>query len=87
MHCEKMVVTDLLFRQRSVIEFHVKEGNSAEVIYERHRGVYADVCMGTSHVRRWVEHFKNGNTDIADQPLQLSATSKTSTSSSDKTEG
>jgi hypothetical protein len=40
MHCEKMAVTDMWFRQRAVIEF---EGNSAEVIYERLRGVYGDV--------------------------------------------
>jgi plasmid stabilization system protein ParE len=24
--------------------------------------------MGASNVRRWVKHFKDGNTDIADQP-------------------
>jgi transposase len=24
--------------------------------------------MGVSRVRRWVKHFKDGNTDIADQP-------------------
>jgi hypothetical protein len=24
--------------------------------------------MGVSNVRRWVKHFKDGNTDIADQP-------------------
>jgi transposase len=24
--------------------------------------------MGASSVRRWVKHFKDGNTDIADQP-------------------
>jgi transposase len=24
--------------------------------------------MGSSNVRRWVKHFKDGNTDIADQP-------------------
>jgi hypothetical protein len=24
--------------------------------------------MDTSIVRRWVKHFKDGNTDIADQP-------------------
>jgi hypothetical protein len=51
MHCKKMAVTDL-FRQRDIIEFLVKEGNSAEVIYERLRGVYGDVCMGASSVRR-----------------------------------
>jgi hypothetical protein len=42
----------------------VKEGNSAGFIYERLRCVYGDVCS----VRRWVKHFKDGNTDIADQP-------------------
>jgi hypothetical protein len=62
MHCEKMAVADM-FRQRAVIEFLMKEGNSAAVIYERLRGVYGDVCMGVSSVRRWVKHFKDGNTD------------------------
>jgi hypothetical protein len=62
MYCEKMAVTDMLFRQRAVTEFLVKEGNSAGVIYERFRGVYGDVCMGVSTVRRWVKHFKDGNT-------------------------
>jgi hypothetical protein len=33
MHCEKMAVTGMSFRQRAVIEFLVKEGNSAGVIY------------------------------------------------------
>jgi hypothetical protein len=65
MHCEKISVIDL-FRQRAVIEFLVKEGNSAAVIYKRLRGVYGDVFMGASSVRRWVKHFKDGNTDIAD---------------------
>jgi transposase len=62
-----MVVTDMLFRQRAVIEFLVKEGNSAGVIYEQLRGVYGDACMGASSVRTWVKHSKDGNTDIADQ--------------------
>jgi len=44
MHCEKMALTDM-FRQRAVTEFLVKEGNSAGVMYERHRGMYADVSM------------------------------------------
>jgi hypothetical protein len=46
MHCEKMAVTDMSFRQCAVIEFPVKEGNSARVIYRRLRGVYGDDCMG-----------------------------------------
>jgi transposase len=68
MHCEKMAVTDMSFRQRDAIEFLLKEGNLAANIYKRLRGVYGDVCMGTSSVRRWVKHFKDGNTDIVDQP-------------------
>jgi hypothetical protein len=70
-HCEKMAVTDISFRQSAVIEFLVKEGNLAEVIHERLRGVYGDDCMGVSTVRGWVKHFKDGNTDIADQPREL----------------
>jgi hypothetical protein len=45
MHCEKMAVKDMSFRKRAVVEFLVKEGNSAAVIYEWLRGVYGDVCM------------------------------------------
>jgi hypothetical protein len=68
MHCEKMAITDISYRQCAVIEFLVKEGNSAGVIYGRLHGVYGDVCMGVSSVRRRMKHFKDGNTDIADQP-------------------
>jgi transposase len=68
MHCDKMAVTDMSFRQYAVIKFLVKEENSAGVIYEQLRGAYGDVCMGVSSVRKWVKHFKDGNTDIADQP-------------------
>jgi hypothetical protein len=67
MHCKKMAATDMLFRQGAIIEFLMKEGNSAGVIYERLRGVYGDGCMGTSSVRRCVKYFKDGDTDIADQ--------------------
>jgi hypothetical protein len=35
MLCEKMAFTDLSFRQHAVIEFLVKERNSAGVIHER----------------------------------------------------
>jgi hypothetical protein len=46
MHCEKMAVTDMSFRERDIIEFLVKEGKtSAGVIYERLSGVYGDVFM------------------------------------------
>jgi transposase len=67
-HCEKIAVTSMSFRQYAVTEFLVKEGNSAGVIYERLHAVYGDACMGASSVRRWVKHFKDGNTDRADQP-------------------
>jgi hypothetical protein len=50
MHCEKMAVIGMSFRQCAVIEFLMKEGNSAAVIYERLRGVYGDVCMGANSV-------------------------------------
>jgi len=60
MHCEKMAVTDMLFRQSAVIEFLVKEGNAAEDIYKRLRDVHRNNCLGASSVRRWVKHFKDG---------------------------
>jgi hypothetical protein len=47
-----MAVTNM-FRQRAVVEFLVKEGNSAGVIYDQLRGVYGDACMGASSVRRY----------------------------------
>jgi transposase len=68
MTCEKMSVAVMSFRQCAVIEFLVKEGNSAGIIYKRLHGVYGDACMGASSVRRWVKHFEDGNTDFADQP-------------------
>jgi transposase len=73
-HCKKKkkkkkkAVSDMSFRQRAVIEFLVKEGNSSGVTYKQLRGVSRDGCMGASSVRRWLKHFKDGNTDIADQP-------------------
>jgi transposase len=68
MHCEKMAVTGISFRQRAVNEFLVKEGYSEGVIYKRLHDVYGDACMGVSSVRRWVKQFKDGKTDIADEP-------------------
>jgi hypothetical protein len=65
-----MAVTDMSFRQTAVIEFLVKEGSTAVVVYERLRGVYRDTCMGASSVR-WVKYFKDGNTDITDEPCSV----------------
>jgi hypothetical protein len=45
MHCKKTAVSDISFRQSCVIEFLVKKGNLAGVIYERLHNVYGDVCM------------------------------------------
>jgi len=57
-----------LFRQHSVIEFLVKEEISTADIHHRLLCLYGDVCIGASSVRRWVNHFKGGNTNIQDQP-------------------
>ena len=52
---------------RFVIEF-LKEEIPVADIHHRLQRVYGDVCMGASSVRRWVKHFKDGNTSIQDQP-------------------
>jgi len=57
-----------LFRQRDVIEFLVNEEIPAADIHHRLQRVYGNGCMGASSVRRWVKHFKDGNTSIQDQP-------------------
>jgi transposase len=59
---------NVLFCHRAVIEFLVKEEISAADIHHRLQRLYGDVCMGASNDRRWVEHFKDGNTSIQDQP-------------------
>jgi hypothetical protein len=56
MHCKVMAVTDM-FHQRAVIEFLVEDGNSTGIIQGRLRGVYGDVCMGASSVRKVGETF------------------------------
>ncbi|KAJ4445731.1 hypothetical protein ANN_12416 [Periplaneta americana] len=63
----KMVDNDGSFRQRAVIKFLVKEEKSAAEIHLRLQRAYGDVCMGASSVRRWVEHFEDGNTSIQDE--------------------
>ena len=64
----KMADNDMSFRQRAVIEFLVKEEIPAAEIHQRLQRVYGSVCMGASSVRRWVKHFKDGNTSIQDEP-------------------
>jgi len=62
-----MADNDMSFRQRAVIEFLIKE----EILlqkFTRDFSMLMEVCMGVSSVRRWVNHFKDGNTNIQDQP-------------------
>jgi len=63
-----MADNSVSFCQGAVIEFLVKEEIPAANIHHRLQRVYVDVCMGASSVRRWVKHFKDGNTSIQDQP-------------------
>jgi len=63
-----MADSDMSFRQRAVIEFLVKEEISAAEIHQRLQRAYESVCMGASSVRRWVKHFKDGNTSIQNEP-------------------
>jgi len=63
-----MTDNDMPFHQRAVIEFLVKEEIPAAEIHQRLQRAYGSVCMGASSVRRSVEHFKDGNTSIQDQP-------------------
>ena len=66
-----MANNDVSFRLRAVIEFLVKEEIPAADIHHRLQRVYGDVYMGASSVRRWVKHFKEGNTSIQDHPRKI----------------
>jgi hypothetical protein len=61
MYCEKMAVTDMLFRQRASIEFLMKEENSAEIIYERLRSVCVDMPAWVPAVGETFEGRKHGH--------------------------
>jgi histone-lysine N-methyltransferase SETMAR len=63
-----MADNDVSFRQRAIIQFLVKEEIPTADIHYRLQRVYGDVCVGASSVRRWVRHFKDGNTSIQDHP-------------------
>ena len=58
-----MADNDMSFRQRAVIEFHVKEEIPAAEIHQRLQRAYGSVCMGASSVRRRVKRFKDGKTE------------------------
>ncbi|PNF34140.1 hypothetical protein B7P43_G01150 [Cryptotermes secundus] len=64
----KMADNDMSFRQRAIIEFLVKEEIPAAEIHQRLQRAYGSVCMGANCVRRWVKHFKDGNTSIENEP-------------------
>ncbi|PNF27435.1 hypothetical protein B7P43_G16882 [Cryptotermes secundus] len=56
------------FRQHAVIEFLVKEEIPPAEIHQRLQRAYGSVCISASSLRRWVKHFKDGNTSIKDEP-------------------
>jgi len=60
--------TDNVFRQKAVIEFLFKEGSTAKTISDRLKNVYGESCLSYASVKRWVVHFRNGNSDICDKP-------------------
>jgi histone-lysine N-methyltransferase SETMAR len=62
------MANNMSFRQHAVIEFLVKEKIPAAEIHQRLQRAYGSVYMGASSVRRWVKHFKDGNTSIKDEP-------------------
>jgi len=61
-------MADMSFRQRAVVEFLIKEEIPVKEIHQRLQRAYGSVCMGASSARRWVKHFKDGNTRIQDEP-------------------
>ena len=63
-----MADNDVWFHQCAVNECLIKEEIPAADIHHRLQRVCGDVCIGASSVRQWVNHFKDGNTSIQDQP-------------------
>ena len=66
----KMTDNDMSFRQRSVIEFLVKEEIPAAEIHQRLQRAYGNVCMDASSVGRWVKHFKDGKTEAIQKAVR-----------------
>ena len=63
----KMADSDVSFRQGAVIKSLVKKEKSAGKIHLRLQRAYGAVSMGASNVRKWVNHFKDGNTSIQNE--------------------
>ncbi|UYV69465.1 hypothetical protein LAZ67_6003692 [Cordylochernes scorpioides] len=53
---------------RSVIRFLAAKKNSAKDIHTELCQLYGEGCMSSGMVRRWVREFKNGRTDVHDEP-------------------
>jgi transposase len=54
--------------QRAVIQFRAKEGKLGRSHLRATSWCVWRCLHGVSTVRRWLKHFKDGNTNIADQP-------------------
>jgi len=50
--------SDVLFKQRAVIEFITAEKVSPIEIHRRMKAVYGDQCVDVSTVRRWIRRLK-----------------------------
>ena len=59
-----------MFRQRAVIEFFVKKEIPAAEIHQRLQRAYGSVCMGASSFRRWMKHFKDGETEAIQKTVR-----------------
>jgi hypothetical protein len=62
-------VIDTRMKQRTVIERLTAEGVSPIQVRMRPNNVYGEHAVNVSAVRRWVRHFKSGETEIGDKPL------------------
>ena len=65
-----MADNNMLFRQRAVIGYLVKEEIPAAEIHQRLQRTYGSVCMGASSVRRWMKHFKDGKTEAIQKAVR-----------------
>ena len=58
--------SDVLFKQRAVIEFLTAGKVPPIEIHRRMQAVYGDQCVDVSTVKRWVTRFKDGQLGQAD---------------------
>ena len=58
--------SDVLFKQRAVIEFLTAAEVPPIKIHRRMHAVYGDQCVDVSTVRRWVRWFRDGELGQAD---------------------